>query len=229
METYFTYEFISHPNKLDKAQLQDKYKIFLIEKERQSDKDYYERLKSRFFEKVMEFEIVELLEFLEYHYENCQGIEKSFLKEIDAIIGGGEKKVTVLTWKYEDKEQQIKTWIFEKSAELNIVDKFLKQELSTSDSFDTWPVSHRVLALHYLGIIDYLKKEYPQLNIDANTKLSNLIAPIIVGKAGTIRKTLTYLVDKKHIKSPESEQAVNKVKSELTLLGIHPEKLSYLD
>ena len=110
MKTYFTYEFISHPNKLDKAQLQDKYKIFLIEKEKQSDKDYYERLKSRFFEKVTEFEIVELLEFLEYHYGNCQGNEKVFLKELDAIIGGGEKKVTILTWKYEDKEQLIKSW-----------------------------------------------------------------------------------------------------------------------
>jgi len=87
-------------------------------------------------------------------------------------------------------------------------------------------MSHKLLMLYYLGVTDFLIEKHPTLKNEMNTKLAKLLHPFI-GKGenkraetDTIRKVIEGLYSVSSSYNPLTEKAIDKVRSELSKVGI---------
>ena len=222
MDTYFTYEFISHPSDLTDPQLQEKYKLFLIDKG--NDKDNYNQLVNQLLDMVLEFNVVGLVKFLNYHYDNCEGDKEDLLTEIGSLIRGDESFIFSLQKKDWNKNKTIEEWIIKKTMQLPKTGS-----IESPDQIATIrKTSHKFLVLYELGLIDYLKKQYPVLDYDTNTLISKLFGAILEVKSETLRSCLNH-AGTGHKNDPITKSGVNEVKSLFSLYGLEVKRLPDFD
>ncbi len=110
-----------------------------------------------------------------------------------------------------------------KNLGVNMVD-LIKNKTEQIKPLDIEKAGHKILILHELGVLDNLRKNYSILNIDTNTNLSKLLAPLLNEKTETIRKALENIHERKP-KGIINKVSVRKVKAELSKLGIETKTL----
>jgi len=104
------------------------------------------------------------------------------------------------------------------------VEQFENNKTEQIEPLELERVSHKVLILHELGILDHLKQTYSVLTIDSDTNLSKLLTPLLGDNIETIRAALKNL-NTRTTKTIINKTSVRKVKAELTKLGIETKTL----
>ncbi|MFC2099094.1 hypothetical protein ACFLSP_05040, partial [Bacteroidota bacterium] len=201
-----------------KSTYEDKYKIYTVKK--QSEEDDYAELVSQILEMFLKFNVVETVRFLDYQYDNCDGDKEDFLTEVGSLIRGDESLIFSLQKKDWNKNKIIENWIVKKSMQL--------PKTVAIDSLELSATSHKFLLLYELGVIDYLKQQYPKLDYDTNTIISKLLGAILEVKSDTLRNCLNE-VGTGHKNDPITKPGVNKVKSVFSSFGIEVKRLPDFD
>jgi len=136
-----------------------------------------------------------------------------------------EPKTSTGAWRLQSEiiaNKKFVQWLEERKKELE-QDEAISENILPAEKLEK--ISHRIVLLHELGIIDLLKKERKDLNETYFAQLiGTLIGVIEKEKVETIRKNLAY-INVKHRNNPINNNSTNAVKSLLAKYGIGLKRL----
>ncbi|MBC7758371.1 MAG: hypothetical protein H7069_05910 [Phormidesmis sp. FL-bin-119] len=153
-------------------------------------------------------------DFLDHQYDCCNGEHKKFLDTLGSLIQFG---LTIWTKTGIVPENfsgiRVKAWVNEKR-------QVLREQLAPIQMPSA--IAHKVLALHELGVIDFLRKKYfstEHTDRDYNVEARLVSAILSIEKVETVRKAISGINSTGQDKI-KTKPAIQEVNSFLARFGI---------